>query len=234
MQVYMAYKADDSDDAAGQLAACLKSTRAAVKAWSRRYRAPPYIIPNCKFLIQLFDTLEEERGLSSNELQARRECQDCLSQVIKEKASYWKQRSKFRAIKESDANTAFHHAQASVRLRCNNIRCVEVQGEVIFNHDGKVQALTNFFRSIIGQPGSSTWSFDINSIFQDQHHPSGQLTAPFTEQETLAALKAMDRNSAPGPDGFGPSFYRAAWSSIKQEVMAFLSAFHDGRADLER
>ena len=44
----------------------------------------------------------------------------------------------------------------------------------------------------------------------------------------------MDRNSTPGPDSFGPSFYRATWSSIKREVMALLSAFHDGGADLER
>jgi hypothetical protein len=167
-------------------------------------------------------------------LHARGDCRDCLSQAIKEKATYWKQRSKFRAIREGDANTAFHHAQATVRLRCNNIRCVQVQGDVIHNHDGKVQALTDFFRSIIGQPGSSSWSFDVNSLYHDQQQPSQRLIAPFTEQETLAALKSMDRNSAPGPDGFGPSFYRAAWNSIKQEVMAFLSAFHAGQADLER
>jgi len=59
-----------------------------------------------------------------------------------------------------------------------------VQGEVIYNHDGKVQALKNFFRSVIGQPGSSSWSF-INSIFQDQHQPSAQLTAPSLSKKRL-------------------------------------------------
>jgi len=44
----------------------------------------------------------------------------------------------------------------------------------------------------------------------------------------------MDRNSAPGPDGFGLSFYRAAWGSVKHYVMAFLAAFHQGQAQLER
>jgi len=44
----------------------------------------------------------------------------------------------------------------------------------------------------------------------------------------------MDRTSAPGPDGFGPSFYRAAWSQVKPQVMAFLHAFHLGQAQLER
>ena len=44
----------------------------------------------------------------------------------------------------------------------------------------------------------------------------------------------MDRSSAPGPDGFGPSFYRAAWSSIKSQVMAFLQAFQQRQVQLGR
>ena len=31
-------------------------------------------------------------------------------------------------------------------------------------------------------------------------------------------------NSAPGPDGFGPPFYRAAWHTVKPEVMAFMNS----------
>ncbi|XP_066373069.1 uncharacterized protein [Miscanthus floridulus] len=174
-------------DAAGQLAACLKSARAATK----------------------------ERALSFDELQARKTCIDYLAQAIKEKAAYWKQCSKFRAIREGDANTAFHHAQATVRLRNNTIRWVEVHSSVIANHDAKIQALTNFFSSIIGDPGTSAWNFDVHALFHDRQQPSSVLIAPFSELEAFEALKSMDRSSAPGPDGFGPSFYRAAWSSIK-------------------
>ncbi|CAO2152766.1 unnamed protein product [Urochloa humidicola] len=44
----------------------------------------------------------------------------------------------------------------------------------------------------------------------------------------------MNDASAPGPDGFGPNFYRAAWPTVKDRVMGFLHAFHQGTADLER
>ncbi|CAD6269245.1 unnamed protein product [Miscanthus lutarioriparius] len=37
----------------------------------------------------------------------------------------------------------------------------------------------------------------------------------------------MNRNSAPGPDGFGPSFYTAAWQTVTDAVMEFLGAFHN-------
>lgn len=46
-------------------------------------------------------------------------------------------------------------------------------------------------------------------------------------------MLSMNRNSAPGPDGFGPTFYRAAWASVKTRVMEFLAAFHHGEVQLE-
>lgn len=44
----------------------------------------------------------------------------------------------------------------------------------------------------------------------------------------------MNANSAPGPDGFGPAFYKAAWQTVKVQLMDFLAAFHHGDAQLER
>ncbi|MFS9531673.1 hypothetical protein Q6247_26265, partial [Klebsiella pneumoniae] len=47
--------------------------------------------------------------------------------AVRERAAYWKQRGKFRAIREGDANTGFFHAQATQRLRRNNIRTGHLQ-----------------------------------------------------------------------------------------------------------
>ncbi|CAD6264565.1 unnamed protein product [Miscanthus lutarioriparius] len=69
---------------------------------------------------------------------------------------------------------------------------------------------------------------------RQRQRPSSELIAPFSELEAFEALKSMDRSSALGPDGFGPSFYRVAWSSIKSQVMAFLQAFHQRQVQLER
>lgn len=45
---------------------------------------------------------------------------------------------------------------------------------------------------------------------------------------------AMNRNSAPGPNGFGPGFYRAAWDTVKAHIMDFMYAFHQQSVQLER
>ena len=220
-------------DAVGQLAACIKSTRTAAKVWSRCFRAPSYLIKNFQFIIQLFDFLEETRSLSSAEFQVRDDAQVTLHKAIKAQATYWKQRSKHKAIREADANTAFHHAQATQRLRRNCIRLVRVDGRDIVSHEGKTAALTDFFKGIIGNPGLSV-NIDLDSLFAERHQPSATLIGVFTEEEARQALFSMDNNSAPGPDGFGLAFFRATWNETKGKIMDFLHAFHRGDAQLER
>jgi hypothetical protein len=137
-------------------------------------------------------------------------------------------------IKESDANTAFHHAQATIRLISNNIRIIQSEGVQTANHEGKISALTDYFASIISQPGSSSWSFDLSAIFMGQQTPSPALLATFSTAEVKVALRSMNRHSAPEPDGFGLAFYVAAWDTVMPQVMPFMTAFHDGQVQLER
>ena len=52
-----------------------------------------------------------------------------------------------------------------------------------------------------------TDTLDVEALYAGAM-PVGQehLVAPFTEAEAKAAVRAMNRNSSPGPDGFGPGF----------------------------
>ena len=114
------------------------------------------------------------------------------------------------------------------------IKVVEVDGLQVTAHDGKIAALTAHYQKIMGEPGSSTFSFDLSTLYAGRPAASTRLTEPFTAAEALQSIRSMNRCSAPGPDGFGPSFYAAAWSTVEAEVMDFLHAFYDGSAQLER
>ena len=78
------------------------------------------------------------------------------------------------------------------------------------------------------------WQFDCQALYQGSPAATEDLVDPFTVEETWEAVKAMDRNSAPGPDGFGPSFYLAAWGTVKNSIMCFMDAFHREEVQLER
>jgi hypothetical protein len=120
------------------------------------------------------DYYEEIRLLSHEEFQVRRDAQETLEQAIMAKATFWKQRSKHKAIKEGDSNIAFHHAQATQRMRQNYIRMVRVGDVEIINHAGKTSALTNYFTSIIGVSGNSH-SVDLDTQDQVKASPRSSL-----------------------------------------------------------
>jgi hypothetical protein len=40
-------------------------------------------------------------------------------------------------------------------------------------------------------------------------------------------------DSSPGPDGFGPAFFRTFWDVVSPNLMAFLQDFYDGVAPLD-
>jgi len=222
-------------DAAGDLASSLKASRYAAKVWYRGKRAPPLIMQNCKFLIALFDLQEEYRVLSAGEHLLRGACTDRLQLAIRERAAYWKQRGKFKAIREADANTAFHHAHATNRFHRNQIKTLTVNDCELTAHDAKAEALTAYFSSILGTLSTTHWQFSMEDIYREAVTPDlSKLTAPFTVSEAKAAVQQMNRNSAPGPDGFGPGFYSAAWDTVVDKVMSFIEAFAAGTVDLER
>lgn len=59
------------------------------------------------------------------------------------------------------------------------------------------------------------------------------LSAAFDMDEITSALFSMDMNSSPGPDGFGPSFYKAFWPQLKHHIASLFTDFHAGALDLD-
>jgi hypothetical protein len=221
--------------AVGSLAAGLKAVRREAKVWARHKRSPPCLHHNCKFLICLLDVFEEDRLLSQGELHLRELCRERLNLAPRERASYWKQCGKVRAIKEGDSNTRFFFASACRQLRRNQIRAVEVDGQLVTSHDAKTAALTSHYARVMGDPGDADWQFDISALYDACAVADAEpLVAPFTIPEALAAVRAMNAASAPGPDGFGPSFYKAAWDTVVSRLQPFLDELHQGRADLKQ
>lgn len=112
---------------------------------------------------------------------------------------------------------------------------ITVDGRELINHDEKAESMTGYYNTILGIADHTSWNFDVAALYSGA--PNEDLTdlvAPFSEAEAFSAVKAMNINSAPGPDGFGPAWYVAAWSTIKDDVSAFLSSFHRGNVDLNR
>lgn len=53
------------------------------------------------------------------------------------------------------------------------------------------------------------------------------LTRPVTENELFQAIRQMDRDKAPGPDGLNPGFFKDHWETIKTGALNFAKAFFE-------
>jgi hypothetical protein len=220
-------------DAAGTLAARIKSFRSTAKVWKKQNRFIPLLDNNCKFVIELLDFFEEGRVLSGDELDLWRDARRSLELSVLRRAAFWKQRGKFRALAEGDSNTKFFHARASQRYRRNNIRALDVVGEVTVAHGAKAAALHRFYSELLGRAPPTRWGFCLEDLYRgcaSAHGP--ELVAPFGDDEIKAAVSGMDRSSAPGPDGLGPSFYHAAWGTIAPDLTNLFAGFHAMQVDL--
>nr|XP_051213942.1 uncharacterized protein LOC127331785 [Lolium perenne] len=220
-------------DAALDLAANIKRFRSAAKVWKKEHRFIPRLDNNCPFIISLMDFHEESRVLTGAKVALREEARDHLALSVCRAAAHWKQRGKFRAIKEGDENTRYFHARASQRFRRNQIRELEVDGEVIVDHTAKAGALHSFYSNLLGRARPACWAFDLDRLYHGAKVVDGSaLTAPFELKEIKAAIDGMDRTSAPGPDGLGPSFYRAAWPTVQTGMLRLFGAVHARNANL--
>lgn len=47
-------------------------------------------------------------------------------------------------------------------------------------------------------------------------------------------MLSMQPNSSPGPDGFGPSFYKSCWAIAHPAILCLLNAFHQCSVELDR
>lgn len=122
-------------------------------------------------------------------------------------------------LKLGQDNIAFFKAYASKNFRKSRIRSIKHNGVEVADHNGKFQLMYSYYNQLLGQP---SWEFDLQQLYTDEESDSNLLAGQglqITQEEILTSIKGMNSTSAPGPDGFGPSFYRAAWSWIKEDVM---------------
>jgi len=157
-----------------------------------------------------------------------------ISRVTQAKLVMWKQRSKVKAAVEGDENTRYFHACANQRHRRNKIQIIEHDGSEVHNHDQKAAILHSFYLNLLGSPSTTTWNFDLNHLYPEGALVLDHMDAPFDKDEIHLAFRSMQSNGSPGPDGFGPLFFKALWATVSPDLSSLFNAFHSHEADIKR
>ncbi|RVW39477.1 Transposon TX1 uncharacterized 149 kDa protein [Vitis vinifera] len=143
-----------------------------------------------------FDSLEQEGGLSHELLVQRALSKGELEELILREEIHWRQKARVKWVKEGDCNSKFFHKVANGRRNRKFIKELENESGLMLNNPESIK------EEIL------------------------RLESPFTEEEIYKAIFQMDRDKAPGPDGFTIAVFQDCWDVIKEDLVRVFAEFH--------
>jgi hypothetical protein len=176
--------------------------------------------------LKLLDSYEEVRRLSEEEKERKRRLVTDLEGSLLQEENCWRQKSRIRWLKEGDKCTEFFHQVANANRRYNSIDSLIVNGLPTSDHNIINSHIVNFYESLFSEP--SCWrprvdnlEFDVLSVDE-----AASLEDTFEEREVREVILGMDRDKAPGPDGFSLAFFQDCWEVVKGDFIAVFADFH--------
>ncbi|KAK4384484.1 hypothetical protein Sango_3056200 [Sesamum angolense] len=116
----------------------------------------------------------------------------------------------------------------STRVKQRVFQITKISGETLTNQHEVIQEFISYFQTLIGgfSPHRTVeLGFLQHEIRQITPAEASLLVTPVTAHEVKEAFFQIDVDSAPGPDGFGSAFYRAAWPVVGQSMVEAVGEF---------
>jgi hypothetical protein len=149
----------------------------------------------------------------------------------------WQRRGGVKWILEGDSNSRYFHGKANGRKKKCTIFALE-DGERVIRDPKEIRDhVESYYKSLFRkeQVGSITLGDNFwNERGRLSNEEAQGLIRPFTLKELEEALRDMEVNSAPGPDGLPVGFYREFWPELKPFVLEMFNDFYRGELNLSR
>ncbi|KAM6545103.1 hypothetical protein CsatB_025839 [Cannabis sativa] len=165
-------------------------------------------------------------GRDPSSIQLHKEGKDKLSEILAQRETFWKQRSKQYWLNSGDKNSKYFHSVASARKRNNSISQLKDSNGVWVDWESGLQGvIKDYFSDLFQSSGTN-----LGTVL-DRIRPSiscvqnEELLTPVSEDEVRSALFQMHPDKSPGPDGMTPAFYQKHWSIVGADVVQFVREF---------
>ncbi|WKA03651.1 hypothetical protein VitviT2T_021750 [Vitis vinifera] len=166
------------------------------------------------------DANEQEGALSFDLAVQRAVRKGELEEIIMREEIHWRQKAKVKWVKDGDCNSKLFHKVANGRRNMNFIKFLENEsGLVLDNFDSITKEILHYFKKLyLSHPGES-WRVEGIDWSPISEKSASKLDSPFFEVEIYNAIFQLDRNKAPGPDGFTIAVFQDCWDVIKDDLV---------------
>ena len=156
--------------------------------------------------IQNLDAVEDMRKLTSEEEKEQKKNPTVVAEADLRIELVWRQHSRQLWLSTGDANTRFFHMAASGRRQQNCIRLMLVGDRTLTDQSSIGLVLADYFREFYRCGPPNRWCWTANGATTLSPGQQQELILPATE-EVLVAIRGVNSEGAPRPDGIPIFFY---------------------------
>ncbi|XP_034674619.1 uncharacterized protein LOC117905870 [Vitis riparia] len=199
-----------------RLAVKMKEIKQKLKVWNKEvFRRLDCNKSSALQQVDFWDRVESERNLNVEKRELKKEAKESYKKWVLLEEIHWRRLSREIGLREEDKNTSFFHRMASAYRRNNSLDIVKINGEWLSEEQKVRKGIANAFQQLLSK--DTGWKADIGRLQLDQisQQEVENLEIPFSETEVHSALMEMNRDKAPGPDGFTVAFWQSCWDFIK-------------------
>ena len=144
---------------------------------------------------------------------------------------FYKQTSKLHWLEVGDGNNRHFHNAAKIREVRNAIREVICpNGSIAMTDDDIKKEAERFFTDFLTHKPVDYEAPSVEYLqsllqFRCTEGDQERLASEVTAEEIKAVVFKMPSNKSPGPDGYTPEFFKAAWPIIGEDVVVSVQSF---------
>ena len=126
-----------------------------------------------------------------------------LEKLILREEIHWRQKVRVKWVKKGDRNSKFFHKVVNGRRNRKFIKILENESGLVLNNPKSItEEILLYFEKLYTSPTGESWSVEGLNWSPISEESASRLDSPFIEEEISKAIFQLDRDKAPGSDGF--------------------------------
>ncbi|XP_019418408.1 PREDICTED: uncharacterized protein LOC109329190 [Lupinus angustifolius] len=149
-------------------------------------------------------------GPNDDNLEDDRVAQQALMQALTIEEEFWRQKSRLNWYTSGDRNTSFFHRVTKIRNSSKSLTMLRSGGSLITDQSAMETLVLNHFKDLFAAPNSIVHNDMVRTVVPTMiNDADNSRISAIPHKEIKSVVFDMNGDGAPGPDGFGGSFYQA-------------------------
>jgi hypothetical protein len=200
----------------------LKLLKDKLKTWNKECFGNVHdLVSSAEQRLQHVQDQIQQLGHSDNLLQEERLASTFYEEALNKQEAFWQEKARVKWHLEGDRNTNYFHRLTNIRTSTKLITTLQDGEHVLSDQSQIAEHVVNYYKNL----------FCTNVVLQDsllaEEDIPNLVTAEIntlmtvlpSHDEIKAAVFALNKDSAPGRDGFGAYFFQFFWEIIKNDVI---------------